>query len=260
MVNGVDLIEINEVNKVFIPRMGTEVHALSGINLSIREGEFIAVVGPSGCGKTTLLRVVAGLISSSAGDVALAGNAVSGPSKEVGIVFQSPILLPWRSVLHNVMLPAEILKMDRSVYEERARRLLDMVGLSEFVDKLPAELSGGMQQRAAIARALVHDPRILLMDEPFGALDALTRERMNIELQRIWAESGKTVMLITHSIPEAVFLADRVVVMTPRPGRIDRVIDVRIDRPRTMQCMSSQRFGEVAGEIRSIFDQTGYID
>ena len=259
-MNAVDLIHINGLNKVFVPRTGAEVRALSGINLSIKEGEFIAVVGPSGCGKTTLLRVVAGLISSSAGDVALAGNAVSGPSKEVGIVFQSPILLPWRSVLHNVMLPAQILKMDRKVYEPRARKLLDMVGLSEFADRLPAELSGGMQQRAAIARALVHDPRILLMDEPFGALDALTRERMNIELQRIWAESGKTIMLITHSIPEAVFLADRVVVMTPRPGRIDRVIEVGIDRPRTMDSMSTSRFGEVSREIREVFDQRGYID
>ena len=256
----VDLIEISGVNKVFVPRKGGEVHALSGVNLSIREGEFISVVGPSGCGKTTLLRVVAGLISSSAGDVALAGNPVTGPSKEVGIVFQSPILLPWRTVLRNVTLPAEILKMGRDFYEPRARKLLKMVGLSEFADKLPAELSGGMQQRAAIARALVHDPRILLMDEPFGALDALTRERMNIELQRIWAESGKTVMLITHSIPEAVFLADRVVVMTPRPGQIDRVIEVGIGRPRDMDSMSSQRFGEVSHEIRAIFDQRGYID
>lgn len=256
----VDLIRISGVNKVFLPRKGDEVHALSGVNLSIREGEFISVVGPSGCGKTTLLRVVAGLISSSAGDVALAGNPVTGPSKEVGIVFQSPILLPWRTVLNNVTLPAEILKMDRDFYEPRARKLLDMVGLSEFTDKLPAELSGGMQQRAAIARALVHDPRILLMDEPFGALDALTRERMNIELQRIWAESGKTVMLITHSIPEAVFLADRVVVMTPRPGRIDRVIEVGIDRARTLDSMSDPRFGEVSREIRAIFDQRGYID
>jgi NitT/TauT family transport system ATP-binding protein len=204
--------------------------------------------------------VVAGLISRTAGDVALAGSPVTGPSKEVGIVFQSPILLPWRTVMHNVTLPAEILKMDRDFYEPRARNLLKMVGLSEFADKLPAELSGGMQQRAAIARALVHDPRILLMDEPFGALDALTRERMNIELQRIWAESGKTVMLITHSIPEAIFLADRVVVMTPRPGRIDRVIEVGIGRPRDMDSMSSQRFGEVSREIRAIFDQRGYID
>lgn len=255
-----NIIAISDLNKVFVPRMGSEVHALSGVNLAIREGEFITVVGPSGCGKTTLLRVVAGLISSSAGDVELAGSPVTGPSKDIGIVFQSPILLPWRSVLHNVMLPAEILRMNRNEYEPRARELLEMVGLSEFFDKLPAELSGGMQQRAAIARALVHDPRILLMDEPFGALDALTRERMNIELQRIWAESGKTIMLITHSIPEAVFLADRVVVMTPRPGRIDRVIEVGIDRPRTLDSMSSARFGEVSQEIREIFDQRGYID
>lgn len=255
-----ELIEIRGLNKVFFTRGGDEVQALSGINLSIPEGEFISVVGPSGCGKTTLLRVLAGLIPRSDGSVNLAGHLVTAPSREVGIVFQSPILLPWRTVLQNVMLPVQILKLNPKTYAPRARKLLDMVGLSDFADKLPMELSGGMQQRAAIARALVHDPRILLMDEPFGALDALTREHMNIELQRIWAESGKTIMLITHSIPEAVFLADRVVVMTPRPGRIDRVIDVGIERPRTMDSMATQRFGEVAHEIREIFDQRGYID
>lgn len=259
-MSAVDLIEIKSLNKVFVPHGGGEVHALSGVNLSIKEGEFVSVVGPSGCGKTTLLRVVAGLIPHSAGSIRLAGNTVSAPSREVGIVFQSPILLPWRSVLQNVLLPAQLLKLDSKSSEARARDLLEMVGLSEFADKLPFELSGGMQQRAAIARALVHDPRILLMDEPFGALDALTRERMNIELQGIWSKSGKTIFLITHSISEAVFLADRVVVMTPRPGRIDRIIDVGIDRPRTMDSMSTQRFGEVSHEIRGVFDQRGYID
>jgi NitT/TauT family transport system ATP-binding protein len=254
------LIAVDHLEKVFNTLRGETVHALADIQFSIESGEFVSVVGPSGCGKTTLLRVLAGLIPGTDGNVYLDGKRVLGPSKDVGIVFQKPILLPWRSVIDNVMLPVQILKLPRRQYLERAHRLLDMVGLSEFTDKLPSELSGGMQQRAAIARALVHDPQILLMDEPFGALDALTREQMNLELQRIWAESGKTIFLITHSIPEAVFLADRVLVMTRRPGQIERVIDVGIDRPRNLDSMSMPRFGAVAHEIRAIFEQKGYID
>ena len=254
------LIAVNNLEKVFNTFRGEMVHALSDIEFTIDDGEFVSVVGPSGCGKTTLLRVLAGLIPGTQGDVILDGNQVVGPSKDVGIVFQKPILLPWRTVLANVMLPVEILKLPRREYLARAHKLLEMVGLSDFSDKLPSELSGGMQQRAAIARALVHDPRILLMDEPFGALDALTREQMNMELQRIWSESGKTIFLITHSIPEAVFLADRVLVMTRRPGEIERVIDVGLDRPRDLDTMSTPRFGEVAHEVREIFEQKGYID
>lgn len=254
------LIEVRSLMKVFHSTDGEAVHALADIDFQIREGEFISVVGPSGCGKTTLLRILAGLISRSSGEVNLDGNPVNAPSRDVGIVFQSPILLPWRSVRENVMLPIEILKLDKAAYRARAQSLIEMVGLRDFADKLPRELSGGMQQRAAIARALVHDPRILLMDEPFGALDALTREQMNMELQRIWAESGKTVFLITHSIPEAVFLGDRVLVMSSRPGKVDRTIDVGISRPRSMESMATTRFGEVAGEIRRLFEQRGYID
>ena len=257
---GANLIEVGRLEKYFQSYDGAEVHALADINFTIDEGEFISVVGPSGCGKTTLLRVLAGLIAKTSGTVNLAGSAVNGPSRDVGIVFQSPILLPWRSVLDNVMLPIEILKLNRADYRKRALELIEMVGLDEFADKLPSELSGGMQQRAAIARALVHNPRILLMDEPFGALDALTREQMNMELQRIWAESGKTVFLITHSIPEAVFLGDRVLVMTNRPGKVDRIIDVGIPRPRLLDSMGTPRFGEVATQIRALFEQKGYID
>ena len=257
---GANLIEVSRLEKVFRSYDGADVHALADINFTIDEGEFISVVGPSGCGKTTLLRVLAGLISNTSGIVSLAGNAVNGPSRDIGIVFQSPILLPWRSVLDNIMLPIEIMKLDRTTYRKRALALIEMVGLHEFADKLPRELSGGMQQRAAIARALVHNPRILLMDEPFGALDALTREQMNIELQRIWAESGKTVFLITHSIPEAVFLGDRVMVMTSRPGKVDDIIEVGIPRPRSLASMGTSRFGEVATQIRARFDQKGLID
>lgn len=254
------LIQVSNLEKVFQSYDGETVHALANINFNIDEGEFISVVGPSGCGKTTLLRVLAGLISNTSGSVNLGGKVVDGPSRDIGIVFQSPILLPWRTVLDNVMLPIEIMKMDKTTYRKRALELIEMVGLREFADKLPRELSGGMQQRAAIARGLVHNPRILLMDEPFGALDALTREQMNIELQRIWAESGKTVFLITHSIPEAVFLGDRVLVMTSRPGKVDEIIDVDIPRPRTLASMGTLRFGEVATQIRGRFDQKGLID
>jgi len=257
---GANLIEVGRLEKYFQSYDGADVHALADINFRIDEGEFITVVGPSGCGKTTLLRVLAGLISKSSGTVNLAGHEINGPSRDIGIVFQSPILLPWRSVFENVMLPIEILKLDRAQYHKRALELIEMVGLQDFADKLPSELSGGMQQRAAIARALVHNPRILLMDEPFGALDALTREQMNMELQRIWAESGKTVFLITHSIPEAVFLGDRVMVMTNRPGKVDRIIDVGIPRPRPLDSMGTARFGEVATQIRALFEQKGYID
>lgn len=257
---GANLIQVSRLEKVFQSYGGAEVHALADINFTIDEGEFISVVGPSGCGKTTLLRVLGGLISKTSGIVNLAGDAVNGPSRDIGIVFQSPILLPWRNVLDNVMLPIEILKLDRVPYLKRAHELIEMVGLHEFADKLPSELSGGMQQRAAIARALVHNPRILLMDEPFGALDALTREQMNMELQRIWAESGKTVVLITHSIPEAVFLGDRVMVMTTRPGKVDCIIEVGLSRPRSLDCMGTLRFGQVANRIRALFEQKGYID
>lgn len=254
------LIEVRCLEKVFQSFDGASVHALADIDFEIQEGEFISVVGPSGCGKTTLLRILAGLISRTGGEVSLDGNLVNEPSRDIGIVFQSPILLPWRSVFDNVMLPIEILKLDRAAYRARARELIEMVGLGEFAEKLPRELSGGMQQRAAIARALVHDPRILLMDEPFGALDALSREQMNMELQRIWAQSGKTILLITHSIPEAVFLGDRVMVMSRRPGKIDRIINIEIARPRSIESMATPRFGEVANQIRRLFEQRGYID
>ena len=257
---GSTLIEIENLTKTFTTKSGEQVKALSNVSFSIKCGEFITVVGASGCGKTTLLKILAGLLARTSGSVKLAGRSVDSPSRDVGIVFQSPILLPWRTVLENVMLPAEILKLDRARYSARARELLDMVGLADFAGKLPSELSGGMQQRAAIARGLVHDPQILLMDEPFGALDAMTREQMNLELQRIWAESGKTILLITHSIPEAVFLGDRTLVMTPRPGKVDCVLDVGIPRPRGLDCMATERFGEVTHSIRELFEQKGSID
>jgi NitT/TauT family transport system ATP-binding protein len=246
------VIEVSHLEKVFTTIRNERVHALNDISLSVRERELVTIVGPSGCGKSTLLKTIAGLIPASAGRVAVAGTPVAAPRTDIGIVFQNPILFPWRTVMENVLLPAEVQGLPRDAARARARELLAMVGLSEFEDKYPMELSGGMQQRAAISRALLSDPRILLMDEPFGALDAMTREQMNLDLQRIWRESGKTVVLITHSIPEAVFLGDRVVVMTPRPGRIARVIDVGIPRPRSLEVMGEPPFGRMTGDIRRL--------
>jgi NitT/TauT family transport system ATP-binding protein len=246
------IIEVAGLEKTFITVRNERIHALSNIALAVREREFVTVVGPSGCGKTTLLKILAGLTPATSGAVRLDGTAVAAPRRDIGIVFQNPILLPWRTVMENVLLPAEVqgIPLDRA--RARARDLLKMVGLAEFEDKYPMELSGGMQQRAAISRALVSDPRLLLMDEPFGALDAMTREQMNLDLQRIWRESGKTVVLITHSIPEAVFLGDRVVVMTPRPGRIARVVEVALPRPRSIDAMGEPLFGRLTSEIRRL--------
>jgi NitT/TauT family transport system ATP-binding protein len=236
------------------------VHALEDIDLDIALGEFVAVVGPSGCGKSTLLRAIAGLIPASSGQIWFGDRPVDGPRRDIGVVFQSPVLFPWRTVLDNVLVPIDVQKLDRGNGTKRARELLALVGLSEFEGRFPAELSGGMQQRVGIARALVHDPAMLLMDEPFGALDAMTREHMNVELQRLWMSRGKTVLFITHSISEAVFLADRVVVMTPRPGRIAEVLRVDLPRPRTLDMMSSPPFGEYVRRIRAHFGSIGATD
>jgi NitT/TauT family transport system ATP-binding protein len=250
-----DYIRIQGLTKRF-----GDVTALRDIDFGLQQGSFVSIVGPSGCGKSTLLRILAGLLDYDEGTVSLDGQAIKGTRRDVGFVFQSSILLPWRTILENVMLPAEVLGLDMKASRERAMQLLHMVRLDGFEDKLPRQLSGGMQQRASIARALLHDPKILLMDEPFGALDALTRERMNLELQRIWAESGKTVILITHSIPEAIFLGDTVLVMTPRPGTIERAIRVDLPRPRTMHAMAEPGFGRIADEIRELFSHTGSFD
>jgi NitT/TauT family transport system ATP-binding protein len=236
------------------------VPSLRPIDLVITEGEFFVVVGPSGCGKTTLLKMVAGLLPPSAGQIRVDGRPVTKPHGGVGIVFQSAMLLPWRSVMGNVMMPVEVKKLPRKIYEARAAALLRMVGLAGFEQKYPWQLSGGMQQRAAICRALVHDPKIVLMDEPFGALDAMTRERMNVELQRIQLETEKTVLFITHSIPEAVFLADRVLVMSERPGAIAAVYEVPLARPRSLEVMANPVFVDLTQSIRRHFNVQGAGD
>ena len=255
-----DWIQVEAVQKIYTSRKRAAVTALEAVDLKVRQGEFISLVGPSGCGKTTLLKMLSGLLSVTEGTIHLAGSPVEGPRHDVGIVFQAPTLLPWRNIRDNVMLPVEIRKLDRRHYGNRAAELLEMVGLTGFEDRLPSELSGGMQQRAGICRALVHDPGVLLMDEPFGALDAMTREFMNIELLRIWRESGKTIVLVTHSIPEAVFLSDRVVVMSPRPGRVVDVVDIQLPRPRELGMMQSTEAGELVARIRSHFDAQGVVD
>ncbi len=229
---------------------GRPVLALDSIDLSILPGEFVAIVGASGCGKTTLLNIVAGLIQPSGGSLIRADSVVRQGG--TGMVFQSPVLLPWRTVLDNVVAPAEILGMPMASSRVRAEELLSKVGLSGFEAALPYQLSGGMQQRVSICRALLSDPPLLLMDEPFGALDSLTRERMNLELQRIWIDGNKTVMLVTHSIEEAVFLSDRIVVMTPRPGRISEILVNELPRPRTVETYEDPLFTEYAGAIRKI--------
>jgi NitT/TauT family transport system ATP-binding protein len=254
------LVHIAGLEKIYATKDGATIHALQDVSLDIGAGEFISVVGPSGCGKTTLLKILAGILSRSRGDITMRGNALSGPSRELGVVFQAPVLLPWRTVLQNVMVPVEVQRRDRAAFERRARDLLAMTGLAGFESKYPGELSGGMQQRVGICRALVHDPSFLLLDEPFGALDAMTREQMNEELQRIWTESRKTVLLVTHSIPEAVYLADRVVVMTPRPGRIVDVIPVDLPRPRTLAMHNTAEFGRFVARIRAHFNSAGSLD
>lgn len=249
-------IRVDHLDKVYRPKRSAPTQALSDVDLHVRRGEFVSVVGPSGCGKTTLLKILAGLIPRTGGEVTIAGREVTKPLPEVGMVFQAATLLPWRTILENVMVPAEIQKLDKKRSLQRAHELLEMVELGEFSDKYPFELSGGMQQRAGICRALVHEPAVLLMDEPFGALDAMTREYMNLELLRIWKESQSTIVLVTHSIPEAVFLSDRVVVMSPRPGRIAEVIDIEIPRPRELRTMSSDAAGVYVDRIRQYFNSS----
>jgi NitT/TauT family transport system ATP-binding protein len=252
-----DYIRLDDVSKVYRAKAG-QVEACGEINLDIRESEFVAIVGPSGCGKTTILKMVAGLQPYSSGSITVGGRVVEQPITDLGIVFQDAILLDWRSVLDNVMLQVDIRNLDRAKYEPIARHLLELTGLKGFEHHKPFELSGGMRQRVSICRALVHDPPLLLMDEPFGALDALTREQISMDIQRVWMEKRKTALFITHSIPEAVLLADRVVVMSPRPGRIVEIIDIDLPRPRKLDSMP-EKFSEYTGRIRSIFKASGVL-
>jgi NitT/TauT family transport system ATP-binding protein len=254
-----EAISVQQLSKLYTTRDGG-VAALERISFAVDEGEFVAVVGPSGCGKSTLLKILAGLLSPSGGSASLRGSAIQGPRRDIGVVFQAPVLFPWRTVLDNVLLPIDVQGLGRERFMPAAKDLLALVGLREFERRYPWELSGGMQQRVAITRALIHDPAMLLMDEPFGALDAMTREHMNLELQRIWMEKKKTVFFITHSIPEAVFLADRVLVMTPRPGRVVDDLRIKLPRPRPLDVMTTPEFGEYTRHIRGLFSVKGGLD
>jgi NitT/TauT family transport system ATP-binding protein len=252
-------VRIEAVSKVYETR-GEPIVALDDCSLDLGPGEFVSVVGPSGCGKSTLMLIVAGLVAASQGSVTIGETAVREPYTDLGIVFQEPVLLDWRKVLGNVLLQVELRKgLDKKKYLARARELLELVGLTGFENRYPFELSGGMRQRVSICRALLHDPPLLLMDEPFGALDALTRDQLNLDLQNIWLGSGKTVMFVTHSITEAVFLSDRVAVFSGRPGRVIEMLEVDLPRPRHLSIRETPEFGRYAGEIRRVFASLGIL-
>src|SRR5579872_807852 len=251
-------LDVRGLSKVYASRDGT-VRALDHVSLSGGRGSFISIVGPSGCGKSTLMMIAAGLMPPSSGAVRVRGTTVKRPRTDIGIVFQSPVLLDWRTALGNVMLQAEARAMNRKEAETRARELLTTVGLDGFEQRYPHELSGGMRQRVSICRALIHNPDHLLMDEPFGALDALTRDQLVLDLQALVSERRMTVLFITHSIAEAVFLSDRVIVMTPRPGCIDRIIDIKLPRPRTLAMRETPEFAEYSRQILELFLARGVL-
>lgn len=249
------LLSIKNLRKEFSTRDGEGLLALGSVSFDVYPEEFVSIVGPSGCGKTTLLKIIAGLIEKTDGEIYVDEQSFD-PTREVGFVFQKPLLLNWRKVLDNVLLPIEILKYDRKKYIPKAMELLELVGLTGFEQAYPNELSGGMQQRVSLARALIHDPKVILMDEPFGALDAITREKMNLELQRIWSESKKTIIFITHEINEAVFLSDRVVVLSARPSRMVGAMDIEFERPRNLEVRTSPQFGQYAVAVYKMLEIT----
>ena len=246
------MIRIQDVGKTFEVKDGEPVMALQDINLEVGEKEFVTIVGPSGCGKSTLLKLIVGLLPLTEGEIFIREEKVIGPYRDVGMVFQAPILMPWRTVMENVLYPVEILKLSDKDYRQVAEDLVELTGLRGFDKHKPRQLSGGMQQRVSICRALIYAPLLLLMDEPFGALDAMTREDMGFELLRIWRERMKTILFVTHSISEATLLADRVVVFTPRPGRIAKTIDVKLPRPRDAEMEFSPEFREHVTEIKDL--------
>jgi len=252
-------IEISAVSHSFQTKTGS-LKVLDEIQLTVADGEFVSVVGPSGCGKSTLMRIVAGLVRASSGSVRVAGLLITDPAPNVGIVFQKATLLPWRSVVGNIELQIEMRNLPKSSFAGQLKRMIALTGLSGFEKALPHELSGGMQQRVALCRALIHDPLILLMDEPFGALDAMTREAMNVELQRVWMESRKSVLFITHSISEAIFLSDRIVIMSPRPGVVAAIVEVDLPRPRNFNMVGSSSFGAAMAQVRKALDAIGTVE
>jgi NitT/TauT family transport system ATP-binding protein len=255
---GAKLIEIRNVSKTYATADG-DLEALTDVSLSVRAGRFVSILGPSGCGKSTLMLLAAGLEKPTSGSIELGGKKVTRPLTEIGIVFQDHALYEWRTILGNILLQAEMRRQPAGPIRERGLKLLRQTGLADFASKYPHELSGGMKQRAAICRALVHEPPLLFFDEPFGALDALTREQMRIDLEKLWLEQRPTVLFITHSIPEAIALSDEVVVMTARPGRVDTRIPIELPRPRDKAVITSQAFADYVDRITGIFQAQGVI-
>lgn len=251
-------VTVSSVSKRYGLR-GATVLAVDDVSLNIEAGEFVSIVGPSGCGKSTLLNIIAGLNLPSAGTIEVLGKSVTGPVHEIGIVFQQHLLLPWRTIIQNVLLQIEVRRRVTTEDRRRAGELLQRVGLGEFSDRFPDELSGGMNQRAAICRALIHNPDLLIMDEPFGALDAITRDQMVIDFHHLSREEGKTVLFVTHSISEAVFLSNRVIVMSPRPGRIEAVIPVDLGRTRHLNIRDEPAFTRYTRQIRELFETMGVL-
>jgi NitT/TauT family transport system ATP-binding protein len=253
-----DYISIRGVSKTFIGRNAI-VEALSAIDLNVADGEFVSVIGPSGCGKSTLLMLLSGLDRATSGTIRVGGKIIDRPTSDLGIVFQQDVLLEWRTALQNILLQAEIRGRDKKAAMRRATDLIAMVSLDGFAAAYPYELSGGMRQRVAICRALLHEPPLLLMDEPFGALDALTRDQLQIDLLRLWSKQKMTVVFVTHSIPEAVFLSDRIIVMTPRPGRIEEIIKIGLPRPRRLSMRESPEFLRYNQQVTSVFKALGVL-
>ena len=243
-------IRVERLSKVYRSRDGTEVEALREVSFTVSSGEFVSIVGQSGCGKSTLLKILAGLLPKTSGQISIDGREVDGPRRDIGLMFQKPLLLEWRRVLDNVLLPVEIYRLDRKQYEEKARRLLGTAGLADVLRKYPFELSGGMQQRVALCRALVAEPSLLLMDEPFGALDTLTRQKMGFELLRLWEEWKSTVLFVTHDVDEAVMLSDKVLVMSSRPGRVLCAFAIDLPRPRQIFTKDTPEFIRFSSQIR----------
>jgi NitT/TauT family transport system ATP-binding protein len=252
-------VSVRGVDKNYQLPKGGVVSALRGVDLDIQRGEFVSIVGPSGCGKSTLLKCIGGISDLNAGEILIEGAQVNEPPRDMSIVFQRDVLLDWRSTLDNILLPIEFARLQKADWAQKARELLKLIGLEGYEHRQPWELSGGQRQRVAICRALIQDPRLLLMDEPFGALDALTRDELNLQLQRLWMQTQKTVLFITHSIGEAVLLSDRVVVMAANPGRIIETIAIGLRRPRTLDSRETPEFGRFAKHIRGLFERMGFL-
>jgi NitT/TauT family transport system ATP-binding protein len=252
------LVELRNINKIYKSPRG-DIHALENINLEIRDGEFLSLLGPSGCGKSTLLRCLAGLEAISSGEVRVGGELLTRPPEGLGIVFQRDLLLDWRTVLQNVLLPIEFRRLPKRDYVESALAMLETFGLRSFADRFPWELSGGMRQRVAICRALIDEPSLLLMDEPFGALDAITRDNLNKELQNIWTRTKKSILFITHSITEAILLSSRVAVMGRDPGHIEEIIEIDLPRPRALATRETPEFAHYSAHVRAIFERLGTL-